>query len=64
MEQVSLNPEKLPRVQKRVTDFFDYNIFDSGMDLPEARELVFFVGRAQPILGMIFSGVKMVVLTK
>ena len=26
MEQVSLNPEKLPRAQKWVTDFFDYNI--------------------------------------
>ena len=37
--KVSPCPEKLPRVQKRVTDFLDYNIFDSGMDLPEPRDV-------------------------
>ena len=27
-------------LKKRVTDFFDYNIFDSGKDLPEPRDVV------------------------
>ena len=37
---MSVWPQTLPRAQKSVTDFFVHNIFDSGKDLPEARELI------------------------
>ena len=36
---MSVCPQTLSRSQKGATDFFVDNISDSGMDLPEAREL-------------------------